>query len=277
MAKKRVLNRRGAASKSHVPEALAQTSRGLLLPAFGLLAWYLSSLSAGASSPLFASPTDVLHDATGLIASGELWRALCSSLARMTGGFLLGALLGLGTGLALGISFLGRCLFGPTLDTVRNVSLFAWVPLIMAWFGLGETSKVVFIAIAVFFPVFLNTLEGMATVSRELVEVGRIYRFSRWQMISRIAFPSAIPSILTGVHLALIYAWLATLGAEYMLTSSSGIGSLLSDAREDLNMQRVLVGMTCAGLIGFLLNTLLTRLERRLLKWRRALGDVYSI
>ncbi|HBK46022.1 MAG TPA: taurine ABC transporter permease, partial [Xanthomonadaceae bacterium] len=161
-----------------------------------------------------------------------------------------------------------RRLFGPSLHALRQVSLFAWVPLIMVWFGLGETSKVVFVAIAAFFPVLLNSAEGVAGIAREHLEVARVATFSRTQTFFRLILPSAMPSILTGVHLALVGAWGATLGAEYLMTSGPGIGTLLIDGQETSAMDVTLVGMLLAGLVGFGLHLAATRAEARLLRWR---------
>ena len=136
------------------------------------------------------------------------------------------------------------------------------------WFGLGDAAKVAFLSLAAFFPVVLNTYEGIRSVPRELVEVARVLRFTRWQLLWRVVLPGATPSIFAGIHLALIYAWLATLGAEYLLVSGQGIGDTMIDGREHFKMDLVLFGVVVVGLVGFALNWIATRIERRLLAWR---------
>jgi sulfonate transport system permease protein len=140
--------------------------------------------------------------------------------------------------------------------------------MISVWFGLGDTAKVVFLSLAAFFPVLLNTFEGIRSVPRELIEVGRVFALSPLQMLRRVVLPAALPSIFNGVHLALIYAWLATLGAEYLLTSGIGIGNLLTDGREHLWMDQVLLGVLMVGLVGYALNLAASGIESRLLRWR---------
>lgn len=241
---------------------------GAILPLITLLLW-LTAAAWGKPGPLFVTPQSVLGAAVELSADGTLWTALFASLIRYLGGLALGATAGLAAGLLLGLSLLSRMLFGPTLRTVQQISLFAWIPLIIAWFGLAETSKIVFIALAAFFPVLINTFEGVSSVPVPLVDVARVHVFSRWQLLTRVILPSAIPSIFTGFYLALIYAWLATLGAEYMLTSGNGLGNLLIDGQELYRMDRVLIGIFLVAAIGFALNSVTIRLERRLLRWRK--------
>jgi len=242
--------------------------RGATLPAL-LLAWWWAMFHFHWTDTVMFVPIDkVWETAMRMSGSGQLWLSLGASLARDLAGFTLGSLAGLAAGTALGLSRLLESLVGPTLHTVKQISLFAWIPLISVWFGLGDTAKVVFLSLAAFFPVLLNTFEGIRGVPRELVEVARAFAFTRTQMLRRVVLPAALPSIFTGVHLALIYAWLATLGAEYLLTSGIGIGNLLTDGREHLWMDQVLLGVAVVGLVGFTLNLVAGALERRLLRWR---------
>ncbi|MCY1288944.1 putative aliphatic sulfonates transport permease protein SsuC [compost metagenome] len=126
----------------------------------------------------------------------------------------------------------------------------------------------VFLSLAAFFPVVLNTFEGIRAVPADLLEVARVLRFSRVQVLWRVVLPSAAPSIFSGIHLGLIYAWLATLGAEYLLVSGKGIGNTMIDGRENFWMDLVIFGVIVVGLVGFTLNWIASRIERRLLAWR---------
>lgn len=241
--------------------------RGAALPGLIVLYWWASYALHWTDSRLFVPVEKVVQTGWRLAAGGDLWLALGASLLRDMAGLFLGAAAGLLAGVLLGLSRWSRLLFGPTLHTVKQISLFAWIPLIMVWFGLGETSKIVFISMAVFFPVLLNTFEGVGSVSPEIVEVARVLVFTRWQLVTRIVIPSAMPSIFTGIYLGLIYSWLATLGAEYMLTSGVGIGNLLNDGRENFLMDQVILGVVIVGAVGFFLNWIAGRLERRMLRW----------
>lgn len=250
--------------RNFVPPAL----RGWVLPALILIVWWGAVASGWSTSPLLVSPLAVWDRALQQIASGELWNALSASLWRNAQGFAIGASVGMAFGLLLGWSRWADRLVGPSFHTLKQISLFAWIPMLSMWFGLGDGAKVAFIAMAAFFPMVLNTYEGLRSVPREYVEVGRVYGFSVWQLLSRVIAPSAAPSVFTGVQLALIYSWLATLGGEYLMSSGKGIGNTLIDGREHFWMDLVLFGVVVIGLVGYALNASLGALERRLLAWR---------
>lgn len=254
----------GANSRINLVKAL----RGAALPALLFLYWWAAFRFGWTDSPLLVPIEKVWDTAIRLSSDGTLWKSLGASLGRDLTGFALGTSIGLIVGVAFGISRLFENLIGPTLHTIKQISLFAWIPLISAWFGLGDTAKVVFLSLAAFFPVVLNTFEGIRSVPRETIEVGRVFAFSRWQMLTRVVLPAALPSIFTGVYLALIYAWLATLGAEYLLSSGIGIGNLLTDGREHLWMDQVILGVMVVGAVGFSLNLIAGLVEARLLRWR---------
>ena len=142
------------------------------------------------------------------------------------------------------------------------------LPLISIWFGVGEAAKIVFIMAAALIPVVLNTYEGMRGASTQLIEVARALTFTRWQIVTRLYLPSALPSIATGVHLALIYAWVASIGSEYFMSVGPGIGGLIIAGRERFQMDLVMLGIVILGVVGFLLNLAASAVETHLLCWR---------
>lgn len=247
-----------------VPPAL----RGWVLPALILLVWWWAVASGWSTSPLLVSPGAVWDRAVQQFSSGELAVALSASLWRMAWGFAIGSAIGLVFGVLLGGSRWFDRLVGPSFHTLKQISLFAWIPMLSMWFGLGDGAKIAFVAMAAFFPVVLNTFEGIRSVPRESIEVARVFDFSPWQLLTRVIATSAAPSVFTGIQLSLIYTWLATLGAEYLLASGKGIGNTLIDGREHFEMDLVLFGVVVIGLVGFVLNAVLGALEKRLLAWR---------
>jgi len=247
-----------------VPKSL----RGWVLPAALLILWWSAAHWAWSQSPLLVPVEKVWATAVDQATSGELWDALRSSLWRDLVGFTIGAGAGLIFGSVLGLSRLAEQIAGPSFHTLKQISLFAWIPLLSVWFGLGDAAKVAFLSLAAFFPVVLNTFEGIRSAPRDLIEVARVFEFNRWQLLRRVILPSALPSMFTGLHLGLIYAWLATLGGEYLLVSGKGIGNTMIDGREHFWMDLVIFGVIVVGLVGFSLNWLATQLENRLLVWR---------
>ena len=242
--------------------------RGWILPALLLLLWWLAVKFQWSTSPLLVPLGKVWDTAVEQTRSGELRIALEASLRRDLIGFVIGVSGGLVFGIALGLLRLFERMIGPTFHTFKQISLFAWIPLLSVWFGLGDTAKVAFLSLAAFFPMVLNTFEGIRSVPGELIEAARVLKFNRRQWIFKLVLPAASPSILTGVHLALVYAWLATLGAEYLLVSGKGIGNTMIDGRELFLMDLVLFGVIVVGLVGFSFTWLAARVERRLLAWR---------
>lgn len=244
----------------------SSASRGWWLPALALVAWWLWVQLDTTPSPLLVSPEQVAVTAWKLVASGQLWHMLGASLGRNLSGFAIGTLGGLTLGYLLSQSRLFERLVGPSFNTFKQVSLFAWIPLISVWFGLGDLAKVVFLSLAALVPVTVHTCDGLRNVPPRLLEVARVYGYNRRQTLWEVMLPAALPTIFTGLYLALIYSWLATIGAEYLLVSGEGIGNTLIEGSEHFRMDLVLVGMVVIGLVGWLLNMLTRFFERRLLR-----------
>lgn len=233
------------------------------------LLWWAAAHFHWYKSPMFVAPSDVWACAREMFLEGALFEAFIASVDRCLKGLMLGSIAGMLAGILLGISAIGRLMMGPALRALQQVSLFAWIPMIMVWFGLGETSKIVFIAVAAFFPMLVNTFEGIGSVPLSLMEVGRVQRFKLYQMLTKLILPAALPSIFTGLYLALIYSWMATLGAEYLMTSTKGLGSLLIDGQEEYRMDKVLLGVAVVSCIGLLLSGAAALVESKMLRWRR--------
>jgi sulfonate transport system permease protein len=241
--------------------------RGFVLPGAALALWWLLSSLDVVNSALLVSPAQVFHIAVDQVASGRLLRALSASLAREATGFAIGTAAGLALGAFLGLSPLFNRIVGPSFNTFKQISLFAWIPLISVWFGLGDVATVVFLSLAALVPVVVNTCDGIRTVPVGLLEVARVYGFTRWQTVTQVVLPAALPAIFTGVYLALIYSWLATIGAEYLLVAGKGIGNTLIEGSEHFQMDLVIFGMAVIGTVGWLMNAAARALERRLARW----------
>ncbi|MEH2549829.1 sulfonate transport system permease protein [Bradyrhizobium sp. AZCC 2262] len=242
--------------------------RGVALPLGLLVVWELFSHS-GLVNPQFLSPLEkVTATAVRELASGELAFDLLVSLRRDLTGFAIGTVLGGTIGILLGLSSIADRIFTTWFNGLKQIALLAWIPLISIWFGFDEAAKIVFIALAASIPVILNIVEGVRSTSRKDIEVGEIFQFSRWQLIRLIYLPSALPSILTGIHLALIYSWLATIGAEYFMAIGPGIGGLIIAGRERFEMDMVMLGIVVLGVVGFTLDRLASSLEHRFIPWR---------
>jgi sulfonate transport system permease protein len=242
--------------------------RGFVLPLLIAALWAAAGWGGLLDRRLWATPDAVAATAVAEFADGDFWRGLGTSLARDLTGFAIGCLTGLVQGAAMASSPLVDRLIGPLFHGVKQIALFAWIPLMSIWLGSDEPAKIAFIALAAHFPVALNTYAGIRAVAPEHREVGRVLRLTGWQRLSRISLPAALPSIASGVQLGLVYSWLATIGAEYFFAVAPGIGNTLMDGRDHFQMALVMFGMVVVGLVGFGLNYFAGRVAASLLGWR---------
>lgn len=215
---------------------------------------------------LMPAPSELAQSLLEL-AEGPLWQHILASSLRVLSGFAIGASLALLLGSAVGISRRLEAYLDPTFQALRAVPGLAWVPLLLIWLGIDETSKVTLIAIGSFFPVYMNLVAGIRNVDRKLVELGELYRLSRAQQIRRIFVPAAQPYLFTGLRNGLSMAWLCVVAAE-LLAATEGIGYLLTDGRETSRPDLVLVAIITLAVMGKLSDSLLKRLELRTLSWR---------
>lgn len=243
--------------------------RGLVLPVALVLVWYAATALELVNTKLIVPPAGVVAQGLKELGHANFYLGIGLSLWRDLSGFTLGALAGIAVGALIGVSHLADKVIGPTFHTARQISLFAWLPLLSALVGTGELSKIIFIGFSAFYPVVLGTLEGVRGVSRAHAEVARIYGFTPAQVFFKLILPAASPQILAGLRLGLIYAWLATIGAEYLLVNDGqGIGNIVFKGRMAFNVELILFGLLAIGLVGNAFNRIAAVAERRLLRWR---------
>ncbi|HWE75367.1 MAG TPA: ABC transporter permease [Stellaceae bacterium] len=242
--------------------------RGLVAPALFIAAWFALSHSGWVDSRLLVAPERAVAVAFDDPNGRLLWPALAVSIGRMLAGFAIGASLGIVFGFVMGLSPVGERLFGLSFNAVRQITLFAWIPLLTAWFGNGEAAKLVFIALSAFFPMALNTLQGLRDLSPQYRELAEVLRLSRRTRLLRVLLPASLPAIAVGIELSLIGAWIGTVGAEYAMGFGRGLGIYLAEGREQFRMDIVIVGALTLAIIGYALNRIFTFGLRRLMSWR---------
>lgn len=243
--------------------------RSLTVPLVFIAAWYALSRSGWVDSRLLVAPDRAFAVPFDDPDGRMLWPALAVSVCRMLAGFTIGAGLGAVLGFVMGLSPLGNRLFGLSFNAVRQITLFAWIPLLTAWFGNGETAKLVFIALSAFFPMALNTLQGLRDLPVHYRELASVLRLSRRTMLLRVWLPASLPAIATGIELALIGTWIGTVGAEYAMGFGRGVGIYLAEGREQFRMDIVLVGAVALAVVGYALNRIFAIGLGRLMSWRR--------
>ncbi len=251
-------------------ERLSPRTRALvlawLLPLVALVAAEFAGRLGWVTSNLLPTPSDV---ARALVELG--WHTVAShvaaSTARVAAGYVIGAGLGIVAGSLVGLSNSARSLLDPTFQALRAIPSLAWVPLLLLWLGIGEAPKLAMIAIGAFFPVYMGSASGIRGVDRKLVEVARLMRLSPFALVRRVLLPAALPSVMTGLRNGLSLAWMFMVAGE-LIAASSGLGYLLTDGRETSRADLVLAAIVLLAVLGKLSDTLVARLERRLLRWR---------
>lgn len=237
-----------------------------LLPVALLVLWQLASALGWLSSRVLPAPWDVLLAFGTLAESGELWSHVKVSAARALLGLAIGGGLGLLLGLLTGSVRAADTLLDSSIQMVRNIPALAMIPLVILWFGIDEAAKLFLIAIAVFFPIYLNTYHGIRNVDPGLIEMGRTYGLSRWGLYTQVVLPGALSSILVGLRFSLGLMWVILIVAE-TISAQAGIGYLTMNAREFLQTDIVLVGILLYAALGKLADVFARRLEQGWLRW----------
>jgi sulfonate transport system permease protein len=240
---------------------------GFILPVVLVIVWQLAAVVGWIDQNLLPAPTTVVATLIGLIRDGTLGGDLLASSIRWIVGFLIGGTLGLLAGSFVGLSRIAEQVLDTSLQMIRTIPFLALAPLLVLWLGLDEPPKITLIALASFFPLYLNTFAGIRNVDRKLIEIGRVYRLSQLELLLRVILPAALPEILTGVRYGLSVAWLALVLAE-LLGAQQGLGYLLSEGREFVRVDIVLCSILIFALAGKVVDLLVRGLEAYFLRWR---------
>ncbi|MFJ7364638.1 ABC transporter permease [Peribacillus frigoritolerans] len=240
--------------------------RGSVLPVVVLIAWQALGSVGILPAQLFSSPLLIVMTFIDLVQSGEMGMHLQISVTRAFLGFALGGFLGLLLGVIVGMQKKSEEYLNPSIQMLRTVPLLAITPLFIMWFGFGELSKVLLIALGAFFPLYLQTFLGLRNVDKKLYDVALILEFSRREQIMKLMIPAALPNILLGIRLALSAAWMCLVVAE-LLGADRGVGFMIQDARSFMQTDVVFVGIIIFALAGKISDSFVRLLENHLLKW----------
>jgi sulfonate transport system permease protein len=240
---------------------------GMIVPVAGIIVWELLSRSGVFPPNALPAPSVIGQTIFDLGRSGELWQHAGITLWRIAVGFFLGAALGTVLGGLTGYVSLARKLLDPLLQSLRNIPSMAWVPLFLLWMGIQETSKIALIALGAFFPVYLNLSSGMSHVDPKLIEVGKVYRLTGFQMIRRVILPAALPEYIVGLRSGLGLAWMFVVAAEIM-GASRGLGFLMIDGQMTGRASIILASVILFAGLGKATDLLLETVGRRLLRYK---------
>jgi sulfonate transport system permease protein len=247
---------RPLASRRSVRIAIA-----VALPLALLGAWQLTTSLGWFTIVQLPPPAMVFQAAVDLFERGLLTKYIAVSTQRVLLGFAIGASLGLVLGAITGLARTWDLFFGSTLGAIRAVPSLAWVPLLILWLKIGEESKITLIAIGAFFPVYTMVSGSLRHVDRQLVEAGRAFGLSGVRLFTTIQLPAVLPSVISGLRLALAQSWLFLVAAE-LIASAAGLGFLLVDSQNNGRVDRILLAIVLLAIIGKTTDSLLGVFER---------------
>ena len=223
-------------------------------------------------SPLFLPPPQQVLAKLLIIAGPQgfmdatLWQHLAASLTRIVLALLAAVLIGIPVGIAMGLSPTVRGILDPVIELYRPVPPLAYLPLMVIWFGIGETSKILLIYLAIFAPVAMSALAGVKSAQQVRIRAAQSLGASRAQVLWFVILPGALPEILTGLRIGLGVGW-STLVAAELIAATRGLGLMVQSAGEFLATDVVLAGIAVIAIIAFLLELGLRALQRRLTPW----------
>ena len=195
-----------------------------------------------------------------------IWQHLAASLTRIVIALLAAVLIGVPVGIAMGLNSTVRGILDPLIELYRPVPPLAYLPLMVIWFGIGETSKILLIYLAIFAPVAMSALAGVKSAQQVRIRAARSLGASRAQVLWLVILPGALPEILTGLRIGLGVGW-STLVAAELIAATRGLGFMVQSAGEFLATDVVLAGIAVIAIIAFLLELGLRALQRRLTPW----------
>jgi sulfonate transport system permease protein len=250
----------------HRMARLARPALGLVLPVGLAVLWEIAVRLGLSNGRLVPPPSVIFNTFADLARTGELQEHAAATLWRVGWGFVFGVAGGTIVGAIAGYSALVYRLVDPTLQGLRAVPSIAWVPLFILWFGIFEASKIILIAVGVFFPVYLGVMGAVLSVDRKIVEVGRAFRLSGFAMIRRILLPAVLPAYVLSLRAGLGLGWMFVLAAEF-LGASSGLGFLLIDGQQLGKPAQIVAAIVAFAILGKLSDWLIVLLSAPFLRW----------
>ena len=263
------LIRPGAVRRRRSPVRIPRLARRVMGPLLVVALWQLACSAGVFTSVEVASPLAVVDAARELWSQGVLQSNLLISLQRVSEGLVLGVAAGATLAVISGLFWVGEDLLDPVIQAARSVPILGLVPLVIIWFGVGETPKVFLIALGCVFPVYINTYAAIRGVDVKLVEAGQTFGLNRWGLVRRVILPGSTPGFLVGLRFALVGCWIIDVVAEE-INAQSGLGYLINQAQATDRTDIMFLCLAIYAIVGLLADALVRLLERLLLAWRNA-------
>ncbi|WP_413738170.1 ABC transporter permease [Sodalis sp. RH21] len=258
--------------KTRLVPARPRSYYRLLGPLLILAVWQLTTTLGWVDAMTLPAPERIFATFRRLLEDGRLIPSLEVSAWRSAIALLSGSVLGVILALCAGLSRMGEALIDGPMQIKRAIPTLAMIPLFIIWLGIGEATKITIIMFSVLIPVYINTHAGLRGVDERYIELAETLKLSRWLFIRKVALPGAMPGFFTGLRLAVAHSWTSLVVVE-QINATSGIGYLMTRARAYGQTDIIMVGLVIYALFGLVSDSLVREIERRVLSWRRALGN----
>jgi NitT/TauT family transport system permease protein len=239
----------------------------LISPIGLLVLWQLLLMAGFGDRRFIPAPTDIAVRFWALIQTGELASHTGVTLMRVLAGYVIGAVPAIVVGLLMAMFKPVRIFFDPLIATLFPIPKIALMPLLLLALGFGDASKIALVAIAVFFPVTVNTYVGAANIEKIYWDVAKNYGASQTVLFTRVVFFGALPMIFAGLRIALAVSFIVLVAAEFVATKS-GIGYLIWNSWELLQVDIMFVGIVTIGILGLITSALFQEIERKVIPWK---------
>lgn len=239
----------------------------LTLPIILLSLWWFYERTGGINTVSVPKLAKIVETFRIKWQDKSLFAAVYVSIRRVLEGYALAVICGLSLGIMIGLSTHMKRFTDLIIQILKPIPPIAWIPLAILWFGIGEESKVFLIFLGGFFVVLVNVIDGVAATDEHMIEVAKMAQIGKTQYILQVILPSALPSIFTGLRVGLNTCWTCVVAAE-LVASSSGIGYMISNARNYGRMDIVIMGMFTIGVIGKIMDVILKQIEKRVIVWK---------
>ena len=231
-----------------------------------IILWILLDKTGNLNSVIMPSPSSVIKTIKELIVDGTLWTNLLISVTRVLKGYFVAVILGVGLGILIGLSKHLDRLSGLLIQIIKPIPPIAWIPLVILWFGIGESGKIFLIFLGGFFTILVNVIDGIRQTDIKLIEVSKSMETPFFKHVFMMVIPGAAPNIFTGLRIGLSSCWMCVVAAE-LVSSTTGLGYLIMNARQFGQTDVVIVGMLTIGIIGKIMDSLLKWIEARVIRW----------
>ena len=254
-----------------VPGSGDSTVTSIIVIALLLFFWWYVTW-AGWIKPLFLpSPQAIVSNFLEILENGftgaTLVEHVAISTARVFGAFALACAVGIPLGIAMGMSSVARGIFDPPIEFYRPIPPLAYLPLMIIWFGIDETSKILLIFLSTLAPIALGARAGVKSAAIEQIHAAYSFGATRWQVIRRVILPSALPEIITAMRIGIGFGWTTLVAAE-MVASTSGLGYMVLSASKFLQTGIVIMGIVLIAAIAYAFDQLMRIIERRVVPWK---------